>query len=265
MRRCLAVLFFPLEHGSTHMAQQAGYPIRRLASGTLAVLLAGFVGCSSDPEPSNACQEAAQMVAECTGSVATPPESCQGEVAAEAEDLLAHGCDALLEPGKADEPSKWCKWSLRWLGRCPLGSPEENLEIIQDLATLFPNTEALWLQTFDGQDPEGNPCEVEVRVSLSDEPGMSAFDVGVWPADGLDAFFFFHDIEVYNVIDYERTDDQVRLHVHVIPDSPSLFGDNATDEALELELLGEGEYRAWVRGPLEDEYLELECTFSLPE
>ncbi len=78
------------------------------------LFLAVLSSACTDMEP-DLCQQAIDLVDECTGTLASyPAEGCVGVYHAQASAIVDGGCDGLLDE-KADA---WCSPALRWMGQC---------------------------------------------------------------------------------------------------------------------------------------------------
>jgi hypothetical protein len=74
-------------------------------------------GCAAGP--GNPCEEAAELVAECTGNDPVAPPECTAEAEAAAKGIIDGGCDA-FDPGKADGWTQFCQPHLKkWFGFWP--------------------------------------------------------------------------------------------------------------------------------------------------
>lgn len=97
---------------------KAYYPLPLL----LLSLLAG--GCSSDE--SDVCQDAIDLVDQCTGErAAYPPEGCIGSFAEQSAALVEGGCEGLTD----DKADLWCSAALSWIGLC-------SQEALEDVAVI---------------------------------------------------------------------------------------------------------------------------------
>ncbi len=118
----------------------------------LALTTVGCVQGGGDP-----CAEAAALAETCYGGEVAPPTSCEGEVREAAEQVVAGGCEAIPEDGKADG-GFFCSRAVRWMGFCTLSSGSRNVAYIDRLTRVAPQ-----------------PDEYEGLVFL--EPGECTFDI----------------------------------------------------------------------------------------
>lgn len=185
-----------------------------------------FASCTTQ-EPavsSTACDEAADVVEQCSGERPTPPETCDGETARAAEQVRDGGC-AALEDGK-DDWSFRCSSLTRWLGTCNI-DPSANTEVLDDLEAITP------MGTFEGTgywgnavdrtngDPKGErgACNVSTQIDRN-EHGTSLVVTMTGETFGVDdeVQFRLNDYDRIELREFVVNNGYRRVHVHHIPE-----------------------------------------------
>ena len=127
------------------------------------------IGCASPDSQAdastNVCDDAARVVADCTGAEPIPPASCDDQSAAAAQSVVDGGCEG-LQDSKSDS-GFWCSAWVRWMGLCDTAEESStNIEHIGALAdAAAANGRYVGVADAHGAlavDPAGEPCEVTI-------------------------------------------------------------------------------------------------------
>ncbi len=88
-----------------------------LQSALVLIIAAALSACVASESTSSVCDQAADVIEECTGSRPSVPGECVGEPLEAAESVVSSGCNALADE-RADGGGFWCAPASRWLGLC---------------------------------------------------------------------------------------------------------------------------------------------------
>jgi hypothetical protein len=215
----------------------------------LALTTVGCVGGGSDP-----CAEAAALAESCHGTPVTAPATCEGEVREAAEQVVASGCEAIPEDGKADAGSWMCSRALRWMGFCTLSSGEANEQYIERLARVAPQPGEYEGLVF----LEPGECEFIVEHELGATPEDSYFSATLLTEERT-VHFPIGTHEVERVTDFSATSTSRAEQIYLEADVPTFGKTHITMELIRDRTQDHQTFRVWMGSGTESE--DLSCQF----
>jgi len=195
----------------------AKYLKQRSLLGVMSLVGCYFFASACSRPNSNYCEQAAQIVADCTGEqLALAPADCSGDLEAQSAQIVEKGC-AVVNAGKekADDGSFGflCNPEFDWLNMCKfISEGEGNRVYVQSVREFLPGG------YYYGKDKDGEDCTVAVHIpnfmgaldwSVNSYRETDAIDDGM--SRYYDPLYVFNlsTVDYHRLMEFKLTEDEL--------------------------------------------------------